>query len=131
MNSISAQTIVDGARNTIIKVDVSLDGSGDFTVPQTIVNPALLSPIRQGQRARKLRVQRLEWFAQDGLSINLFWDGAGSAPLWRMTGRAVEQFDGLQNNADQPSGKITMTTTSSTASLPLVASFKIHCVKKS
>lgn len=135
MNQVLTQTLLDGPRNTVIKVDVSLDGSGDFSVPQVIVNPALLSSTgpNDGAHPRKVRVDILDWDIQDGLGVYLFWDGAGSAPLWRMVGRSIEKaypIGGLQNNADQPTGKITMTTSSTQSGVPLVATFKIHCVKQ-
>lgn len=125
-NAVSIQKIEEGPRNAIFKVDVALDGSGDYSIPQTIVDAKLLATPR-------LRVDRLEWSVQDGMTINLLWDGAGSSPMWRMTGRGREdakRIGGLQNNADQPSGKITMTTSSQQSGLPLSASFTIHCTKK-
>ena len=134
MNQISIQKMLDGPRNAVFKVDVSLDGSGDYAIPQTIVDPAQLS--RTGPNdapLKRVRVDILDWDVQDGLSVNLLWDGAGSAPLWRMVGRSIEKafhVGGLQNNADTPNGKITMTTSSVQAGVPLAATFKIHCVKQ-
>lgn len=135
MNSYVIQKLVDGPRNSIFKVDVSLDGSADYSNPQTIVNCATLSSMGPtfGPRPTRIRVDVLDWDVQPGLSINLFWDGFGPASLWRMVGRSIEKafhFGGLQNNADQPNGNITMTTTSTTIGVPLVGSFNIRCVKR-
>lgn len=135
MNQVVLQTLMDGPRNTVIKVDVTLDGaSGDVTNPYPIVIPLQLSSAGpdQGPHPRKVRVDILDWDVQDGLAVNLLWDGVGPASLWRMVGRSIEKafhVGGLQNNAEQPNGNITMTTTSSQA-VPLVATFKIHCVKQ-
>ena len=134
MNTISIQKMLDGPRNAVFKVDVSLDGTGDFAIPQTIVDPALLS--RTGPNdapLKRVRVDVLDWDVQDGLTLNLIWDGAGPASLWRMVGRSLKKSNdvgGLQNNSDQPSGKITMTTSSVQAGVPLAATFEIHCVKQ-
>ena len=126
--------MIDGPRWAVLKVDVSLDGSGDYAVPEVIVNPALLSPYGPNNTPpKRVRVDILDWDVQDGLAVNLLWDGAGPATLWRMVGRSIEKafhVGGLQNNADQPTGKITMTTTSTSPGAPLFATFKIHCVKQ-
>lgn len=137
MNNFNVQTLLDGPRNTVVKVDVSLDGSGDYLVPEVLLDPRTLCspgpPVNmQGPKARLLRVDILDWDVQDGLIINLWWQGAGDMPLWRMVGRSIEKaypVGGLQNNADQPTGRITFTTTS-TQSTPLAATFKIHTVKQ-
>lgn len=137
MNTYNVQTMLDGPRNTVVKVDISLDGaSGDFTVPTVLVDPQLLSSSgpANGPPPRKVRVDDIDWDVQDGLSVNLWWQGAGnSAPIWRMVGRSREKAfhaGGLQNNADQPTGRITFTTTSTSLNAPLVATFKLHCVKQ-
>ena len=133
-NSYNLQKLIDGPRNVVLKVDVSLDGSGDYTNPQTIVNVKTLSSMGPtfGPNPNRVRVDILDWDVQDGLSIYLWWDGAGPMPVWRMVGRSIEKafhIGGLQNNADQPNGNITMTTASAQNGVPLVATFKIHCVK--
>ena len=135
-NSYNVQTLLDGPRWAVFKVDIQLDGlSGDFGNPQTIVNLPALSSMgpTYGLHPKKVRVDILDWDAQDGLSVFLWWDGVGPTPLWRMVGRSIEKayhIGGLQNNADQPNGNITMTT-QSVQQAPLVATFKIHCVKQS
>jgi hypothetical protein len=136
MNSYNVQTLLDGPRNTVAKVDVSLDGSGDFLNPEIVLDPRTLSSygpsMRDGPKARLLRVDLLDWDIQDGLMVNLLWEGVGSTRLWTMVGRSLEKayhIGGLQNNADQPTGRIMFTTTS-TQQIPLVATFKIHTVKQ-
>lgn len=137
MNTYNVQTLLDGPRNTVVKVDVSLDGSGDYANPEILLDPRTLCsygpPVNMsGPKARLLRVDLLDWDIQDGLIINLWWEGVGSMPLWRMVGRSVEKAfpqGGLQNNADQPTGRITFTTTS-TQQIPLSATFKIQTVKQ-
>lgn len=132
-NVVASQKMLDGPHNAVFKIDVSLDGTGDLT-SQVIVDPALLSPTGPNDAPlKRVRVDLLDWDIQDGLVVNLAWDGAGPASLWRMVGRSIEKayhVGGLQNNADQPTGKITMTTSSQQAGVPLVGTFKIHCVKQ-
>ena len=136
-NSFVIQKLVDGARNAVFKVDVSLDGSGDYVIPETVIQVRTLSGFDTTEGLilpkKPLRVDVLDWDVQQGLAINLWWDGAGPASLWRMVGRSIEKayhYGGLQNNADQPNGNITFTTTSQTTGVPLVGSFNIRCVKR-
>ena len=137
MNSYNVQVLLDGPRNTVAKVDISLDGvSGDYAEQQIILDPRTLSSygpsMRDGPKSRLLRVDDLDWEIQNGLSVNVFWEGVGTTPLWRMVGRSREKawhFGGLQNNADQPTGRITFTTTS-TAGGPLFATFRVQTVKQ-
>lgn len=135
MNSYTIQLLEDGQRNTVVKVDISLDGSGDYPDPQTIVNCALLSKMGPtfGPHPTRVKVERVDWDVKDGLTVNLWWDGYGPASLWRLVGRSVEKahyFGGLVNNADQPNGNITFTTTSTTQGVPLVGTFIISCTKQ-
>lgn len=134
-NSYIIQKLIDGPRNVVMKVDVSLDGSGDYVNPQTIVNLSTLSSMGPtfGLHPKDISVIVLDWDIQQSLAVNLFWDGFGPASLWRMVGRSMEKaysFGGLRNNADQPNGNITMTTASQSLAVPLVGSFTIRCVKR-
>src|SRR5574337_567819 len=93
-NSFVIQKLVDGPRNAIFKVDISLDGSGDYTIPEVLVQVKTLSGFdKPGLTLPKkpLRVDVLDWDIQQGLAINLWWDGAGDAALWRMVGRSIEK----------------------------------------
>ncbi len=135
MNSFILQKLIDGPRNVVIKIDVSLDGSADYANPENIVVPATLSSMGPtfGPHPTDLSVPKLDWDIQQGLAINLWWDGMGDASLWRMVGRSTEKafpFGGLRNNANQPTGNITMTTVSTSLGVPLVGSFTITCVKR-
>lgn len=134
-NSYNVQTLLDGPRNVVVKVDVSLDGvQGDYAIPQMLIQASTLSrPVAGTVTPLRLRVDLLDWDVQDSLAVNLFWDGVGDMPIWRMVGRSMEKafhIGGLQNNADQPTGNIVFTTTSSAINVPLVATFKVHCVKQ-
>lgn len=139
MNVVNIQTMLDGARNYVAKVDVALDGSGDISNPYTIVDPRLLSSMGPGSSTlppSKVRVDLLDWDFQDGIAAYLWWEGPmgdANTPIWRMVGRSIEKafhVGGLQNNADQATGRITLTTASLTLGVPLVGTFKIHCVKQ-
>lgn len=135
-NSFSVQILNDGPRNTIAVCTISLDGTqGDYQIPQKLINLPTLSSmgVGFGPHPTRVRVDDLDWDIQNGLSVNLFWEGDGPASIWRMVGRSREKafhFGGLQNNADQPTGNITFTTTSTTTGAPLFATFRITCVKQ-
>lgn len=135
MNSYIIQKLEDGPRNAVFKVDVSLDGSQDYANPEMLVQVATLSSMGPlfGAHPSLVRVDVIDWDVQQGLAINLWWDGQGDAALWRLVGRSTEKayhFGGLQNNANQPTGNITFTTTSTTQGVPLVGAFNIRCVKQ-
>lgn len=130
--------MLDGPRWYVAKVDVSLDGTGDFPAPQVVVDPSTLSSYQRpgsGPPPARVRIDLLDWDIQDGLAVSVFWEGqggGGNSPIWRLVGRSMEKafhVGGLQNNADQPTGRIVLTTKSTTTG-PLFGSFKIHCVKQ-
>lgn len=135
MNSFIIQKVLDGPRNAIFKVDLDLDGSGDYLNPEMLVQLSTLSSMGPtfGPHPQRVSVDIIDWDVQQGLRVNLWWDGAGDAALWKLVGRSIEKafyYGGIQNNADQPTGNITFTTTSSVTNVPLSATFHIRCVKQ-
>ena len=106
------QTINDGYRNTILKIDGYVNAA-DLT-GSTVVDPSLLGQIdAQGTLSKIVRVKRINFDIEDGLECDLIWDGATPQSLWRCTGRGEikgKLFGGFPNNATTPNGKITLTT---------------------
>lgn len=113
-NSVTTQVLVDGARNVVVKFEGVLDTSD--LASTVVVDPATLTGIDNtgNQKATGFRIKKLTYNIKNGMSLNLFWDGATPGRIEELTGvdnTQFEQFDGLTNNAVTPNGKITATTT--------------------
>jgi hypothetical protein len=135
-NSILVQTIVDGPRNTIIKVTGIID-TADVTVPITIADPALLIGVDNtgGLKAAKLKIGRIVHTVEDALEVRLFWDATTPVLVEVLTGRAhleyAKNFGGLINNAGAGvNGKITLTTQGWSASATLSFTIVIELIKQ-
>jgi hypothetical protein len=111
-NSTSIQILNDGPRNVVVKLDGLLDTS-DLT-STTVVDPALLSDMNiNGVKASKLRINKIVYDVEDTLDVELFWDAATPVRIWNLVGRGkvdAHRTGGINNNATNPTGKITMTT---------------------
>jgi hypothetical protein len=108
----TVQVLNDGYRNTTIKIDGYLNAADLSGV--TIIDPANLSQMDgQGRIPDRVRVNRINFDIQDGIQVDLNWDGATPASLWKLTGRGeikAKAFGGIVNNATTPTGKIVTTT---------------------
>jgi hypothetical protein len=108
----TVQILNDGYRNTTIKIDGYLNAADLSAV--TILDPANLSQMDgQGRIPDRVRVNRINFDVQDGIQIDLNWDGVTPASLWKLTGRGeikAKPFGGIVDNATTPNGKITATT---------------------
>lgn len=116
-NQVTTQIIVDGPRNTVIKVSGILDTSD--LASMTIADPATLVGIDNTGflKAATFRIQGLNFDIQDILVVNLFWDATVPVLISSMTGRGSappswDKYGGLTNNAALAgkTGRITMTT---------------------
>lgn len=112
-NDVKTQVLIDGARNVVVKFEGVLDTSD--LASTVVVDPSTLQGTDNtgSLKAAKLRIIKIKHNIEDGLSVNLFWDGAAPARIEELTGRAnpdFEDFGGLTNNATTPNGKITATT---------------------
>lgn len=112
-NSTTTQILLDGARNCVIKFEGVLDTSD--LASMVVVDPAVMAGLDNtgGLKAAKFRIFKLAYNVEDGLSLNLFWDGGTPARIEELTGRedqSFESFGGVVNNATLPNGKITATT---------------------
>jgi hypothetical protein len=133
-NVTSIQTLVDGQKNVVIKVDGYLDTS-DVALA-TLLDPATLSAIdNEGHLATKLRIDKIVYDVEDTLAVNLFWDATADVSIWHLAGRGKLEFDrkygGLQNNAGAGvTGKILYSTQGWAASGLLSYSFTLECTKQ-
>jgi hypothetical protein len=106
------QILNDGYRNTTLKISGYVNAA-DIT-NYTVLDPSTLSQIdAQGTLAKTVRVKRINFDIQDGLQVDLIWDGATPTSLWECTGRGeikAGPFGGITDNATTPNGKILLTT---------------------
>ena len=111
-NLTTIQTLVDGPRNTILKLDGLLDTSDQGST--IIVDPATLSDYNiNGVKATKLRINKINFDVEDGLDVELFWDASSPVRIGNFVGRGkvdAWRYGGIVNNATSPTGKITLQT---------------------
>ena len=106
------QILNDGYRNATLKISGYVNAA-DIT-NYTVLDPSALSQIdAQGTLAKTVRVKRINFDIQDGIQVDLIWDGATPTSLWECTGRGeikAGPFGGITDNATTPTGKILLTT---------------------
>lgn len=106
-NVVTLQTIIDGPRNLVVKVTGTLD-SGDVSLT-TIVTPSTTF-----RSPPLVQLDYIDYAIQDGLEIQLQWQGTPNSPLMPLAGRGRMGFDcfgGIPDNATTPTGNIQMLTT--------------------
>ncbi len=113
-NAVSSQTLLNGARNCVVKVTNLSDGTNEADVVKVDAS-ALGLPVDGSYR-----LERLEW-AVNSVSgtnaiINVEWDGSTDALIASIPPNESGCFDfckigGLPNNASAPTGDITVTST--------------------
>lgn len=101
-NIITTQTIIDGPRNCVIKVEGLLD-TADFG-PVVIADPAVLIGMDNTGlvKAAKFRILRIRYNVKDPLSLLFQWDATTPARIEQVTARGTldfDEFNGLVNNA--------------------------------
>jgi hypothetical protein len=112
-NSYTLQTLEDGPRNVVIKIDGVLDTSDLSST--LVVDPSLLSDYDiNGVKASQLRINRIVYDVEDLLDVQLYWDASTPVRIWNLVGRGkvdAWRYGGISNNAGAgKTGKITMTT---------------------
>lgn len=111
MSSYNVQTIIDGYRNTVIRLAGEIDSSGDIA-PATLVDITTLSP-----KPTSVRIERLKWSVVPGstMDIAIWWQATSNELIWAAgTGDDADfsQFGGLTNNAPAGfTGNILFSTT--------------------
>ena len=78
-NVTTVQTIQDGERNLIIAIAGVLDTSN--VAKTQLVDVSALVPA-----TARLKLKEAKWSAQQGLSINLYWDATTDVPFLCMSG---------------------------------------------
>ena len=119
-NSLTLQTILDGPRNVVVKVTGVLDTS-DLALT-TIADPATYSVIQGQSLAKTLRLYHIDYSIQDGIELQLQWQGTPNSVMMPLAGRgrmSFVDFGGLTDNAATPTGRIQLLSTGFPSSAPL------------
>jgi hypothetical protein len=108
-NTIISKTIQDGKRNTIIKIDIVGDGSGEESAVKIFDASTFLNT------TVNKKVNRIQ-YALNGFSAKLLWDnGSNGKPLLSLVTDHYSdfEFDGGLSNTDitNRTGNILITTT--------------------
>lgn len=132
-NVTSVQTLLDGPRNWVVKVDGVLDTSD--LANTTLVDPAVLSANLPGQNPyTQLRIDCIDYDVEDALELRLLWDANTPVKIWELTGRGTieaAKYGGLINNAGAgKSGKILYATQGWAAGLTLSFTALVKGIKQ-
>lgn len=113
-NTLNTQIMLDGPRNSIIKVEGFVDTSD--LVAAVIIDPATLSGIDRtlSQKALKLRILQCDYIVEDLLSVGLAWQATAPVTIASLEGRGkleARHYGGLVNGAGAGvTGAITLST---------------------
>jgi len=111
-HTVTSQTLVDGSRNTIIKVNIK----GDALTATELVDYVIYDASASESAATSNKLMEIE-FCLNGFSAELFWDATSNVPLISLDKDISEDkeywsFGGLINNAGSgKTGDILITTT--------------------
>ena len=123
-NQVYTQTLVDGARNAVVKITGVLDTS-DVSAT-VVVDPASFIPTPTA-----FRIDHIDYSIADPLEVRLQWDGTSDVDILPLAGRgrmSFWNFGGLQDNATDSTGKILLLTDGYTSGT-LVFSVVLELVK--
>ena len=132
-NLLTTQILVDGPRNTVIKVAGVLDTSD---LAQTIiVQPSTLWQSNNKDIVNtKARIKQITYNVEDTLSVNLFWDATTPLLIEELVGRGkmdYHHYGGLVNNAGAGvTGNILLATQGWAASALLSFTCMIELIKQ-
>ena len=113
-NSVNYQTIQDGPRNVVVKIEGILDTSD--LASTVAVDPSLLAGMDNTGlvKALDLIVDRIQFSVEDTLEVRLAWDATTPTRMVELQGRGTEKYErfgGLYNNSGAGrTGKILIST---------------------
>ena len=101
-NAVTIQTVLDGPRNTVLKVVGVLDTSD--LAQSVLVNPQNLVGVDNtgSLKAATFRVKSVRYSIQDGIAVNMLWDATTPVLIDSFVGRGMfdnHRFGGVPNNA--------------------------------
>jgi hypothetical protein len=134
MSVLATHISVDGARNTTLEVNLSVDHD-DGIKPTVILDPRkrFVDPITP---TTKYRVDYINYVFHKDLSVDLWWEIDGEEPvlLRHLEGRGMidaEKTGGLHNNAgENKTGCLMLSAYGWTGGDPLKGSLTIEAVKQ-
>lgn len=110
-DAVSSQTIIDGARNAVMKFTNLSDGTGESAVLKVDVSALSGAP-------SEVTIQRIH-YCVNGMVATLLWDATTDVRIVELAGDGTldfTSFGGLPNNAGTGvTGDILLTTTGHTA----------------
>lgn len=133
-NTLNTQIMLDGPRNSIIKVEGFVDTSD--LAAAVIIDPAVLTGIDRTltQKALKLRILQCDYIVEDLLSIGLAWQATVPVAIASLEGRGkleARRYGGLVNGAGAGvTGAITLSTQGWTAGAILSFSLVFELLKQ-
>ena len=133
-NAVTTQILLDGPRNTVIKVVGVLDTSDQAQM--VIADPATLCGIDNtgALKAAKLAINRIVLNVEDSLDVYLYWDATTPVLIDQFAGRGHQEFQkvgGLWNNAGAGvTGKILLATQGWSAGAILSFSLELELYKQ-
>lgn len=107
-DTVTSQTLVDGARNAVMKFTNQSDGTGESAVDK--VTPSSLSGAPGTVTIKRIR------FSTVGMGVLILWDATTDVLAWAIPADVDGEIDfspfgGLENNAGSgKTGKIQFTT---------------------
>jgi hypothetical protein len=130
-NQVNTQILLDGHRNAIVKITGVLDTSN--VAVTDLITTAMFNNSPTG-----FSIHHLDYSISDPLEVRLQWttpSDAANVDILPIAGRgkmSFGSFGGLQNNATNPTGGISLLTTGYNTTLgttPLVFSVVLEMVK--
>lgn len=125
-NQLNTQILVDGARNTVVKITGVLDTSNVSST--TVIDPASFTPT-----PTQFRIDHIDYSISDPLEVRLLWDASTPVDILPLAGRgrmSFWNFGGLQDNGGTgKTGKILLET-NGYSSGTLVFSVVLELVKQ-
>lgn len=111
-DAVTSQTIIDGARNVVMKFTNLSDGTGEAAVLKVDVSALSGAP-------SSVSIKRII-YSVSGMVVTMLWDATTDVPIVELGGNTgvldFECFGGLPNNAGAgKTGDILFTTTGHTA----------------
>lgn len=110
-DAVSSQTIIDGARNAVMKFTNLSDGTGESAVVKVDVSALQGAP-------SKVDIQKVHYNV-NGMVVTMLWDATTDVRILELSGYGCfdfRDFGGLTNNAGAGvTGDISFTTTGATS----------------
>ncbi len=132
-NVVNTQILVDGPRNTVVKVTGQLTASDLAYV--TFLDPSVLAGIDNSLsvKAKDFQIKKIEYSIEDPLTVQLYWDATTPVLALSATGRGKfpsEEYGGIPTQAGAgDTGKLGIATQGFTTGSVINFSFVLEVFK--